>query len=364
MSRPHDPHRASFPLGNPFRRMLPKGSYLSPKLLALLNKYEESLAGRLRELKPKSKDDVCSFSWMISAMGLLSDTHKDIKSLITELELPVNDWDDKWIDVYLDNSVKFLDICIAFSSEISRLSQGKLLLQCVLRNMERKNSSELSKAKSSIDSWRQHIGGKNPRVENCFPIIEKLVESLELPKVKNSAKGKVLMQALYGVRVETLFICSVFLSAFTGSDKLIDLQVAGTHLWAEAFNDLQIFVNNEIRCLISSGVSVLKEVQEVDTSVKALYPMTQAGAGPVLTDTLQSSITDLGNRVDKLSTRLDLLAKEVDGFFQVLMNGRDALLGNLRGSSSVLDSPKRHKMEAQIVNSSGHAKFMCTYKGA
>jgi len=343
--------------------MLPKGSYLSPKLLALLNTYEESLAGRLRKLKPTTKDDVCSLSWMISAMGLLSHTHKDIKSLIAELDLPVNDWDDKWIDVYLDNSVKFLDICIALSSEISRLSQGKLLLQCVLRNMKRKNSSELSKAKSSIDSWRQHIGGKNPRVENCFPIMEKLMESLEMPKVKNSAKGKVLMQALYGVRVETLFICSVFLSAFTGSDKLIDLQVAGTHLWAEAFNDLQTFVNNEIRSLISSGVSVLKEVEEVDTSVKSLYPVIQAGAEPVLTDTLQSSVTDLGNSVDKLSAGLDLLAKEVDGFFQVLMNGRDALLGNLRGSSSILDSPKKHKMGAQLVNSAGHAKFMCTYKG-
>ena len=54
----------------------------------------------------------------------------------------------------------------------------------------------------------------------------KLVESLDLPKVKNSAKGKVLMRAMYGVKVGTIFIYSVFASAFSGSArKLFDLNV-------------------------------------------------------------------------------------------------------------------------------------------
>ena len=38
-------------------------------------------------------------------------------------------------------------------------------------------------------------------------------------KVTNSAKGKVLMRAMYGVKVETVFICSVFASAFSGSAR-------------------------------------------------------------------------------------------------------------------------------------------------
>ena len=36
-------------------------------------------------------------------------------------------------------------------------------------------------------------------------------------KVTNSAKGKVLMRAMYGVKVGTIFIYSVFASAFSGS---------------------------------------------------------------------------------------------------------------------------------------------------
>lgn len=37
---------------------------------------------RLRELKLKSKDDVCNFSWMITVMDLLSDTRQDVKSSV------------------------------------------------------------------------------------------------------------------------------------------------------------------------------------------------------------------------------------------------------------------------------------------
>lgn len=323
---------------------------MSPKLLELLNKFEESLAERLRKLKPKHKDVLFSFSWMILATQLLSETHNDIKSLITELELPVCDWDDKWIDVYLDNSVKLLDICIALSSELSRLSQGQLLLHCVLRDLDSNSSVEHQKAKPSINSWRQHICTKNQRIENCFPIIDKLMESLELPKVKNSAKGKVLMRAMYGVRVQTSFVCSAFISAITASDKkLIDLQVAGTHLWADSFNNLQTFVNGEIRSLISSGRSVLlRELEEVDASVKELYPMIEPGTKPLLTEAqLKNSVTDLGKRADKLSSGLDLLTKEVDAFFQIVLSGRDALLCNLRVSSSVFDSPKKYKMDVR-----------------
>jgi hypothetical protein len=136
MSRSHEPHQPFFPFGNPFRMFSPKGSHLSKKLLLQLNTFEETLAERLRKLNTKDKNDILSLSWMKSAMESLCNTHNDIKDLITELELPVSDWDEKWIDVYLDISVNLLDICIAFSSELSRLNQGNLLLQCVLHNLE------------------------------------------------------------------------------------------------------------------------------------------------------------------------------------------------------------------------------------
>ena len=352
MSQPQQPHRPFFPFGNPFRMLSPKGSQLSPRLLSLLNTFEEALAARLRKLNPKDKGDVLSFTWMKLAMESLCETHTVIKTLITELELPVTEWDEKWIDVYLDITVKLLDICIAFSSELSWLNQGQLFLQCALHKLESNNSEKLMQACSSLDSWRQHIGSKNPRLENCKSILESLVDSLTLPKVKNSAKGKVLMRAMYGVKVQTVFVCSVFAAAFSVNSKnLIDLDVPNTILWAQAYSDLQTTVNGEIREVFSRGkFTFLKELDEVETVVNNLYPMIQDGMGPTEVEAFSSSFSDLGRRAERLSQVLDFLAKEVDGFFKIVLSGRDALLCNLRVSDTVADPFRGSNSEGIMGN--------------
>ena len=71
---------------------------------------------------PKSKDEILTLSSMTLAMKSLCESHNDIWTLMTALELPVSDWEDKWIDVYFDISSKLQDICNAFSSELSRLN--------------------------------------------------------------------------------------------------------------------------------------------------------------------------------------------------------------------------------------------------
>ncbi|KAL2469026.1 Protein BYPASS related [Forsythia ovata] len=351
MSRPQDPHRPFLPFGNPFRMILPKSSYLSPKLIALLNTFEETLTERLKKLKPRDREDVLSLSWMRFAIESLCGIHTDIKTLITALELPVCDWDDKWIDVYLDNSVKLLDICIAFTSEISRLNQGRLFLQLALHNLGGDSSKKSVRALSSLDGWRQHISSKNPRLDNCFSIMDSLTQTLDLPKIKNSAKGKVLMRAMYGVKVVTISLCSIFAAAFSGSaKKLMDLQAPNTCLWAEAFADLQTFVNTEIRSTCSSGrVTALKELEAVDASAKKLFPIVQNEVDPIEAEMLQNPRSDLGKSEEKLSQGLDLLAKEVDNFFNIILTGRDALLGNLRIGGNASDSVQNNKVEGQAV---------------
>ncbi|XP_021887794.1 protein BPS1, chloroplastic-like [Carica papaya] len=340
MSRPQEPGRPFFPFVNPFKILTPKGSILSPGLLALLNNFELTLTDRLKKLIPEDNNDVLSLSWMKLAMELLCQTHIDIKCLITELELPVSKWDEKWIDVYLDISVKLLDLCIAFSSELTRLSQSHLLLQCFLRNLE-SNSPELYvRTRSSLESWRQHASLKNPRVENCRSILDDLVKSLDLPKVKNSAKGKVLMRAMYAVKVTTIYVCSVFAAAFSGSAKnLLDLDVPNTLVWAGAFSDVQTTINEEIRNIFSQErVSVVKELDVVDANVKKLYPMIQDVTVTIEKEAISNSVSDLRRAAEKLSEGLDHLAKEVDGFFKIILGGRDALLCNLRSDDAVTES--------------------------
>ncbi|KAK7295125.1 hypothetical protein RJT34_18029 [Clitoria ternatea] len=352
MSRPHDAHRSFFPFGNPFKMISSKGTKFSPQLLEILHAFEATLEERLKKLVPESKDEILSFSWMTLAMQALCESHSDIKTLITELELPVHDWDEKWIDVYLDISVKLLDICIAFCSELSRLNQGHLLLQCALHNLESSSSDQFVRACSSLDGWNQHIGSKNPRIEKCSCILDNLVGSLDLPKVKKSAKGKVLMQAIYGVKVLTVFVCSVFGAAFSGSTKnLSDLDVADIYSWAPSFKSLRDLVNEEIRVRFSSGrFTVLKELEAVDSSVKELYPIIQGVVDNVETGILLKIVGELRRATEQLSQGLDLLTKEVDSFFHVVLTGRDALLSNLRSGAAGSDLIRGSNGDAQAVN--------------
>jgi hypothetical protein len=331
MSHSHGPHRPIFPFGNPFRLILPKGLSVPPNLLSLLSAFEESLIDRLKKLEPKNENDILTLSWMKFATESLCETHVSIKSLITELELPVSYWDDKWIDLYLDNSIKLLDICIAFTSEISRLNQSNLLLQYVLHKFDSAQSNQLIPAQSSLDKWNHHISTKNPRLEGCFSILDELMNTLNLPKVKKSDKEKVLMRAMYGVKVHTVFICNVFAATVMGSTrKIVDIEVQDTYIWARSFTDLQGLVNGKIRSLFSSGVIVLKEFEEVDDTVKKLYPLVQDGSKPVEVESFRRNVSDLEKHVTKFSSGLDLVAKEFDDFFQIILSGRDALLCNLR----------------------------------
>ncbi|KAL9672542.1 hypothetical protein QQ045_028793 [Rhodiola kirilowii] len=69
---------------------------------------------------------------------------------------------------------------------------------------------------------------------------------MDQPKVKNSTKGKVFMRAMYGVKAETVFICGVFTGS---SQKLIDLSIPDTYMWADALTQTQSIINKEIRLI-------------------------------------------------------------------------------------------------------------------
>ena len=51
-------------------------------------------------------------------------------------------------------------------------------------------------------------------------------------------------------------------------------------------------------------------------------------------EAFRNSVSYLARRAEGLSQGLDLLIKEVDGFFHVLLTGHDALLCNVRESGT------------------------------
>ncbi|XP_062200696.1 UPF0496 protein 4-like [Phragmites australis] len=277
MSRAHDGHRSFFPVGNPFRMILPRGAHLSPKLAELLASHEDGLALSLRKLKPEDTSEVLTLSWMRLAVDSLSELHTNIATLITELELPVLDWDEKWVDIYLNSSVKLLDICIALSSELAQLDQGQLLVQYVLHVLDSgskvPSQEQLKRAEASLKEWMEKVRMRSLRLENCLAVFQELAGNLCLMKVKHSAKGKVLMRALYGIEAVTVFICSVLVAVLSGSSKpLVEFDVPEKFGWSKAFNDFRTAINGELRRQLSRGsVAAVKELEEVVACARKLH---------------------------------------------------------------------------------------------
>ncbi|KAG5385164.1 hypothetical protein IGI04_036634 [Brassica rapa subsp. trilocularis] len=284
------PPRVFFRCGNPFKNLFPKtnNARIFPNLLSLLNSFETSLMLSIRELIPKDDGNaILTVSWMKEAMASLCETHKSIRTLVTDLELHVSDLEENFIYIYSDISSKLLELCNSFTSELDRLNHGNMLLKFTFSKLETSSCSE-EISLLHLESWRQHMASKNPRIENCGAILSSLVESLKhhhhsLSKKKLSGKGKVLLRALYGVKVKTLYITSVFAAVFSGSsNNLLYLTIPKEMEevpWAQGFMELQNMVNPEIKnAFLSDRFTVIKELEAVELGVKKLHTAVQEGS--------------------------------------------------------------------------------------
>ncbi|KVH97269.1 protein BPS1, chloroplastic-like [Cynara cardunculus var. scolymus] len=330
MSRSEGPHRPFLPIGNPFKMMMPKSSHLPSRVLSV---FEKNLAERFRQLKPNHANDVISFAWMKLASSSICETLDDIRKLIVDLELPICSWDIKWVDMYLDNSLKLLDFCSAYGTDIVRQRFGYVMLKCALLDLDSDNPQKFLQASSSLHEWRQYQSRyDNSKLEDCSDIICKLEETLNLPKIKNIPKAKDLVRAMYGLKVQTIFIFSTFVAAFSASPRsLFDLQVHKQYLWQESFTDLQDVMNGEIKNIHACGrIFPLKELRTIDQNVKKLYPLLHDGLGDIKQEDFESYCLELKENNEKFLVGLDELKSEMDRFFKVVVDGRMALLDNFQ----------------------------------
>ncbi|KAG7619243.1 hypothetical protein ISN44_As04g001630 [Arabidopsis suecica] len=314
---------------NPFKILFTKNNNarLSPKLLSLLNNFETNLTVSIRELVPKDKNDIVSVSWMIQAMESLCETHKSIRTLVKDLEVPVSDLEENFIYIFSDFSLK-RELCNAFTSEIYHLEHGNLLLKFAFSKLET-NSGTI------LERWNQHMVSKNPSIENWGAVLSRLVESMDhhhhiskKGKKKYSAEGKVLLRVLYGVKVKTLYIFSVFDASFSGSSKNLFYLTIPKEMeelpWVQAFMELQNTINPEIKnTFLSDGFTVIKDLEAVESGVKKLYTAVQEGSVPsLLVEPLEKSVIEL-------SERFELVSKETRCLSKMVISARDALLESL-----------------------------------
>ncbi|XP_018453909.2 protein BPS1, chloroplastic-like [Raphanus sativus] len=315
---------------------------ISPQLLFLVNRFEISLTKSIAELVPEDdndKDDFLNFSWMITAMHSLCETHLGFTALMTtDVDLPVSDMEESLIEMYVDISSKLLELCDAFTSELHRLNHGNMFLNVAFSNPEEFDLSQ-------VDRWKQYMASKNPSIENCGEVLRSLIKSLnrhhhrlykKVTKKKKKSqdakegKEKVLLRSLYGAMVNTLYIFSVFAAAFTRSSKnLLHLTITKEMeeeeeeevRWGQAFVELQNKVNLEIQnTSLSESFGVIRDLEAVESGVEKLYAAVQEGCPDLL-----MVMEPLKQSVKQLSERYDLIYKATRCLWDEVSLARDVL---------------------------------------
>lgn len=356
MSRPHEGYSVLQYFGNPFKKVSSqRSSEKSLKLNSICNAFEISLTERLKKLQAKIPKDTIDLSWIQLAIEVLSATHADFKSLIANLRFPATEWNDKWKDEYLDDTVKLLDICIALNAEISKREHFQLLVHYALHLLDFSggvwSSDKLFRAKDSFKELTEKTDLKrksclnsqrNGKIENCSMILQGMNNSLQYGKGKSSARDRVFLRAIYALKATTIFMCSVVVSALAGHPGLlIELRVPDHLLWSAAFRSLQVEINDKIkRCFTEGRVGVVKEIETLDAAIAKVHSTIEKVDVDIVegTEKVEEIIIDvqeLKRCVELVGQGLAPLTKQVNDFFQVVLSGRNALLDSLRLSEIV-----------------------------
>jgi len=356
MSRPHEGHSVFQYLGNPFKRVsFQRSSEKSSKLNHIWNAFEISLTERLKRLEAKIPKDVIDLSWMQQAIEFLSATHADFKSLIANLRFPATEWNEKWKDEYLDDTVKLLDICIALSNEISKREHFQLLVHYVLHLLDFSggnwSNDKLFRAKDCLKELMEKTdlnrktclnSQRNGKIENCSVILQGMSNSLQFGKGKSSARDRVFLRAVYALKATTIFVCSVAVSALAGHPGLlIELKIPDHLLWSAAFMSLQEEINDEIKkCFTEGRVGVVKEIETLDAAIENVHSTVEKVAvdmveGTEKVEEIRIAVQELKQSVELVGQGLAPLTKQVNNFFQVVLSGRNALLDSLRLSDII-----------------------------
>eukprot|EP00249_Psilotum_nudum_P003448 c1684_g1_i1 orf=107-481(+) len=85
----------------------------------ILNAFETELSAQLEQLKSTDEAGYLSLPWLCQAMAVVLSTHSDVEAFVPDLQHALDEGNHKWLDEYLDDSVKLIDICIVLRDTIT-----------------------------------------------------------------------------------------------------------------------------------------------------------------------------------------------------------------------------------------------------
>lgn len=237
---------------------------------------------------------------------------------------------------YLDDSAKLLDVCNVLKEGISEVEQYQMSVQRALHNLDNREIScefKYSRARNSLSECKEAINRKDTvyrqgfpksKLENCSSMLRNMGEKLVNPKGLEAIRGNGFLNAIYGAKVTTIFLCGLLVTALTCKPKrpLSSLSVASHYKWSPSLISLQQRVKEDTDKRKNKGsIALLRELDSVDASVRRLhgildqylsgraFPLSQEQAQELALDVdeLRKHSSDLGQGLTPLEGHVNEL---------------------------------------------------------
>ncbi|CAM6032444.1 unnamed protein product [Sphagnum compactum] len=334
---------------------LHRATNVLPKRHPALQNFESRLAEKLEALKLAGEElGFLSIDWFLQSMTVVLASHSNVEALIPDLQFPLSDKDDKWMDEYLDDSAKLLDVCNVLKEGISDVEHYQMLVQVALVNLDNRESfseAKYHRARNALQDCKEAIktkdteykqGQPKSKLENCSSMLRTMGEKLVNPKGIDAVKGNGFLNAIYGAKVTTIFLCGLLVIALACKPKrpLVNLSVTNQYLWSSSLLSLQHTVKEETDKRKNGGsIALLCELDSVDSSVRRLHQLIDRNLSekkfPLHKDQageLRQLVEDLSKNSAHLGSGLGPLEQYVNELFRILIDSRLRLLDILSKS--------------------------------
>lgn len=309
-----------------------------------LTAFESELASRLEQLKLTDDAVYLSIPWLCEAMEVVLSTHASAETFVPDLRQALVSGDVRWLDDYLDNSIKLLDICVALKEAISEIKSYHIHLKLALRPLEkgamgepqlRRCKKALEKSMESLkrkDDAVNHLGQRRSKLENCSSMLRRMGDRLN---TEDATKGNFFM-VIYAAQVTTIFICGLLSSAL--SFKLrrppSSIYVGGQSPWSFSLSSLQQRMKEQIEKNKSKGANaLLEELDKSDIAVQTLHKrveqLLESSFFPVKkghASEVKKGVALLRACSNELYQGLSPLEAHLEDVYKILLTSRVALL--------------------------------------
>ncbi|KAH7306780.1 hypothetical protein KP509_22G029900 [Ceratopteris richardii] len=245
----------------------------------LVSEFEQEVASRLDQLRSTDETEYLSMEWLCQAMEVVLSTHSLAEFTVSDFDQVVSNGHGKWIESFMDNSVKLLDTCVVLKAALAEIKSYCGHLKVALRALEKDPIGEIqvkrcmnalkkcTEALNKADDAVNHLGQRRSKLETCNSMLRRMGDRMN---AEDSSKGDFFM-AMYAAQVVTIFVCSLLSNALSLRSRrsLSTMCISGHSLWSSSFNTLQQKVKEQIEKKKSRDRNVLlMELDMADIAVR------------------------------------------------------------------------------------------------